>query len=225
MIMTQQEIEIYDAAWAEMQKQNSEPKVEAKFHEPQTVSAMRERRTRNVSAREAYRSGVGYKAILESQKVEEKKNRYGRILATAHLCMTEAINLFDEADSMCDNLLRNKFGYSHKAKMVNKTFDEYSKCITKQLTEDNLKAMVLDFKDFDTSVRYWANLNGWKQDDDISDLDATHAMILGIHRNFIKIVQEYIGMRAGSDKAEIENVKNELMKELKSIDDYEGNTF
>ena len=132
--MTEEEKKKCDEIWEEIKK-NTAPTVVANAKEPYTIKAIRDRRNKTVSAKEAFRKGVGYRAILESQKKEERQARYGRILATAHLCMTEAINLFDEADAMCGGATRNKYGYAHKAKMVNKTFNEYNASLSKQISE------------------------------------------------------------------------------------------
>lgn len=170
---------------------------------------------KNMSIHNMYHSGVGYNAIMEAERKEQDSGRLGRILGCVHLLMSEAIHLIDEGESMMPNSLKNKFGFGHNIKMLNKYFNQYCRAMDSLISKEDMKKFRADFEDFDANIRHWADLTGWKTSTDESIIDGTKERIKNLHGEICRLSKEYAEKKSNGNREKYAKTIKSLMEELR----------
>jgi len=181
----------------------------------QEMKGAAKNKMKNMSIRDMYHSGVGYSAIIEAEKKEQDSGRLGRILGCVHLLMSEAIHLIDEGESMMPNSLKNKFGFGHNIKMLNKYFNQYCRAMDSLISKEDMKKFRSDFEDFDMNIRHWANLTGWKESTDETVIEGTIERIKNLHSEICRLSKEYAEKKSNGNKEKYAETIKSLMEELR----------
>lgn len=170
---------------------------------------------KNMSIRDMYRKGVGYSAMKEAEKKEQDSGRLGRILGCVHLLMSEAIHLIDEGESMMPVSLKNRYGFGHNIKMLNKYFNQYCRAMDSLISKEDMKKFRADFEDFDDNIRNWADLTGWKESTDETVIDGMKSRIKNLHGEICRLSKEYAEKKSNGDREKYAETIKCLMEELR----------
>ena len=174
------------------------------------------------SIREVARKGWSFKAIQEAHDGEiamrKKSQRLGRLLGVTYLLITEAIQLIDESEMMMDREFRQSHDFKLGIRTMNKGFDLFYESIKKHISAKEMSRFKDDLECFDTNVRSWANLEGYKASTKEDEKTSCHDRIVNLHKEFITKLFDYKEL-CGDDGCKA------IMKELKELADLESNNM
>lgn len=171
------------------------------------------------SIREVARKGWSFKAIQEAHDGEiamkKKSQRLGRLLGVTYLLITEAIQLVDESELMMDRSFRQSHDFKRGVKLMNNGFDMFYHSVRDHISPQEMARFKDDLQCFDTNVRSWANLEGYKVSTKEDEKTSCHDRIVNLHKEFISKLFDYKDL-CGEDGCKA------IMKELKELDDIEA---
>lgn len=165
------------------------------------------------------KKGWAMRAIQEAHDgemiIKKKSERLGRLLGVSYLLITEAIQLIDESEMMMDREFRQSHDFKLGIRTMNKGFDLFYESIKKHISAKEMSRFKDDLECFDTNVRSWANLEGYKASTKEDEKTSCHDRIVNLHKEFITKLFDYKEL-CGDDGCKA------IMKELKELDDLES---